>query len=63
MDLATAVVVPDERHLYRERRQRAFGLIDGRLHVLVFTMRGEVLRAISLRRANRREVSRYGQSA
>ena len=63
MDLAAAVVVPDERHLYRERRQRAFGLIDGRLHVLVFTMRGEVLRAISLRRANRREVSRYGQSA
>jgi uncharacterized DUF497 family protein len=63
MDLAAAVVVPDERYRYRERRQRAFGLIDGRLYVLVFTMRGDVLRAISLRKANRREVSRYGQSA
>jgi uncharacterized DUF497 family protein len=54
MDLATAVVVPDERYLYRERRQRAFGLIGGRLYVLIFTMRGEVSRAISLRKANRR---------
>jgi uncharacterized protein len=35
-------------------------LIGGRLHVLAFTMRGEVLRAISLRKANSREVKRYG---
>ena len=61
MDLAAAILVPDERFL-SERRHRAFGLIDGRLYVLVFTMRGEVLRAISLRKANRREVGRYGQS-
>jgi uncharacterized DUF497 family protein len=61
MDLDAAVVVPDQRRDYREHRQRAFGPIDGRLYVLVFTMRGTVLRAISLRRANAREVNRYGQ--
>jgi uncharacterized DUF497 family protein len=29
--------------------------------VLAFTMRGDVLRAISLRKANRKEVKRYGR--
>lgn len=61
MDIDTAYVVPDERHAYGETRYQAYGLIDGRLHVLAFTMRGTVLRAISLRKANAREVNRYGK--
>ncbi len=59
-EIERAAVVPDERRAYGEDRFRAYGLIGGRLHMLVFTMRGDVLRAISLRKANTREVKRYG---
>jgi uncharacterized protein len=45
---------------YGEIRYRAFGTIDGVLHFLAFTYRSGVLRAISLRRANRREAKRHG---
>lgn len=61
MDFDAAIVVPDERRDYGEPRFRALGPIHGRLHVLAFTVRGEVLRAISLRRANPRERQRYEQ--
>ncbi len=39
-----------------EVRTRAYGYLDGRPCCLVFTMRGENLRAISLRRARQEEV-------
>lgn len=55
----TALVENDDRHDYNEERFVAIGLIDGRVHVLVFTVRGEAIRVISLRKANRREVKRY----
>ncbi len=61
MDFDTAIYAPDDRYDYGEDRTQALGLIDGRLHMLVFTMRGEALRAISLRKANPREVKRYDQ--
>jgi hypothetical protein len=61
MDLAAASIEPDERYDYGETRYRACGPIGGRLHMLVFTMRGSVLRAISLRRANAREVRGHDQ--
>jgi uncharacterized DUF497 family protein len=35
------------------------GLIENRLHALVFTPREGAVRVISLRKANRREVLRY----
>lgn len=63
MDLALANVRPDTRHDYGEARYRATGLIQGRLHMLVFTMRGDTLRAISLRKANPRELRDYDQGA
>lgn len=63
MDLGTAVIDPDFRYACGENRFQALGLIVGRLHLLVFTMRGDVLRAISLRRANVKEVRRYGERA
>ncbi len=55
----SAVIISDTRRDYSEPRYRAFGLIDNRLHALVFTPRGGVIRVISLRKANRREVLRY----
>lgn len=52
--------VEDARRNYGERRIKAFGMLGGRLHVCVYTVRvGEVRRIISLRRANRREVRRW----
>lgn len=37
-------------------------MIDGRLHMLVFTWRGETMHVISLRKANKREVRCYEQA-
>lgn len=63
MDFGAAIYRSDGRYDYGEDRTRALGLIDGRPHMLVFTMRGDVLRAISLRKANSREVRRYDEEA
>jgi len=61
MDLETAVMVEDARTDYGERRVRMFGYIDGRFHVAVITYRGDKLRVISLRRANRREEQKHAK--
>jgi uncharacterized DUF497 family protein len=42
-----------------EVRQKAVGLIEGRLFVVVFTDRGGVCRIISARRANTMELRAY----
>jgi uncharacterized DUF497 family protein len=46
MDMDAAVVFPDTRTDYGESRSIAFGLIRGRLHVMVFTARGSWVRVI-----------------
>ena len=51
----------DDRFDYGETRQVAFGLIRGRLFACVHVDRDEERRVISLRKANRREVKRYGE--
>lgn len=56
---ASALVVEDQREDYGERRFQALGYIGTRLHVLVFTPRTGSVHVISLRKANRREVTRY----
>ena len=61
LDWETAVVVEDTRGDYGEPRLRVMGRLDGRLHAVVVTPRGEDLRVISFRRANRREVRLYGK--
>lgn len=55
----TAVSWQDDRKNYGEVRMIALGFIEGRLHHLTYTMRGNVLRVISLRKANDRENDRY----
>ena len=52
--------VPDDRFDYGEQRLVAFGHINGRLFVCVYTDRATERRVISLRKANQREVKRYG---
>ena len=59
-DLDVKVAVPDDRFAYGEARMRAFGRLDGVVYCLIYTMRGERLRAISLRRARAKEHRRYG---
>lgn len=58
-DWTTALVLEDTRKDYGERRYRALGLIDGRLHAVVYTPRAGGLHVISLRKANGREEKRY----
>ena len=58
----TCVVREDARHSYAERRFEAVGYIGLRLHVMVFCNREQAVRVISLRRANKREESRYAKT-
>jgi uncharacterized protein len=50
----------DNRIDYGEERYLAFGFVGGSPHCLVFTVRDENWRLISLRRAHRKELERYG---
>jgi len=61
LDSDTAVIGEDTRHDYGEPRQLVVARLDGRLHAAVVTPRGEDLHVISFRKANRREVRRYGK--
>lgn len=60
-DWDTALEREDDRFDYPELRFVAIGLIDNRLHVLVFTegSNDEAVRVISLRRAEKHEMSFY----
>ena len=58
----TAVVREDARKQYAERRFEAKGYIGDRLHVMVYCLRADVVRVISLRRANSREVKDYAKT-
>lgn len=55
----SALVLEDDREDYGEVRYRAMGLIDDRLHALAFTLRGGIIRVISLRKADRQEAKYY----
>ena len=59
----TAVIIRDSRRDYKETRFRAMGMIGERLHAMVFTPRGDGIRVISLRKANRREERMYAETA
>jgi uncharacterized DUF497 family protein len=57
---AVPLTFRDDRQDYGEIRWRAFGLIDDVACCLVYTVRGQTMRLISLRRANARERSLHG---
>ena len=61
LDWDTAVVAEDTRRDYGETRLLVMALLDGRLHAVVVTPRGEDLHVISFRKASTREVKRYGK--
>jgi len=62
LDWETAISEEDSRRDYGERRLRVFGLLGRRLHVAIITMRGTAVHVISFRKANGREVRRYGRA-
>lgn len=58
----TSLIWEDDRSDYGETRFCALGYIEIRIYHLVFTYRPEIVRVISLRKANKREVNRYAEA-
>ncbi len=61
-DWESAVVREDTREQYAEPRFEAKGYTGDRLHVMVFCLRADAVRVISLRKANQREVKSYAET-
>lgn len=59
---AERLIHKDSRWDYGEDRYQLLGAIDGRVFFVVYTIRGSVLRIISARKANQREVNDYENS-
>ena len=53
------LTLPDERQDYGEIRYQTYGLLDDRLVAVVWTLRGETRRIISMRKCNAREQALY----
>ena len=53
------LTVKDERSDYSEVRYVTLARIEKRVYVLVYTLKNSVIRLISARKANSREVKRY----
>jgi len=58
-EFETALFSPDRRKDYGEARIRALGMLDGRLHALVFVETHDGVRVVSFRKANKREANIY----
>jgi uncharacterized protein len=56
---AGRMIQKDSRWDYGEDRYQLLGAIDGRVFFLVYTVRGTMLRIISARKVNQREVKDY----
>lgn len=56
------ITMPDQRQEYGEARFITAGWLDERIVIVVWTPRGLARRIISMRKANEREIARYGQS-
>ena len=56
------VVGQDRRWNYGEDRYRLLGTIEGRVYIVIFTMRRAIIRIVSARKANAREVREYEQN-
>ena len=54
-----AILWRDIRRDYRESRECALAPLEGRIYFVAFTLRGDTVRVISFRKANKREVAQY----
>ncbi|MHB1936056.1 MAG: BrnT family toxin [Acidobacteriaceae bacterium] len=62
-DFETSVTTEDTRRDYGETRFRSLGFIGAELHAHVFIVRGDAMRIVSLRKANRRERARHEKNS
>lgn len=62
IDWSETLCMVDDRFDYGEVREIGFTVIEQRLYVVVFVRRAEVMRIISLRKANKREIKIYEQA-
>jgi uncharacterized DUF497 family protein len=62
-DFESALIVADTRRDYGEARYRAIGRMNEAIAVVVFTLRQDAIRVISLRLANRKERLRYEEKS
>jgi uncharacterized DUF497 family protein len=58
-DFENAKIVEGDEFDYGEERLVAIGLIRDRIYIVVFVERGDVVRVISLRKADRNEADEY----
>ena len=57
------IVAQVRRRDYGEDRHRLLGTVDGRVYVVVYTVRDTAVRTISARKANPKEVADYEHNA
>ena len=55
------LTLADTRRDYGERRWQSYGLLDGRLVMVVWTERGEDRHVMSMRKCNEREQAEFGE--
>jgi uncharacterized DUF497 family protein len=55
------LTLPDLRQDYGEDRFQTYGLLDGRLMMVVWTQRGEDRQVMSMRKCNEREQIKFGE--
>ncbi len=60
LEWSSVVMLEDNRKDYGERRFRVFGIIAERLYAVVVTFCDNAVHVISFRKANEREIKRYG---
>lgn len=63
IDWTSAVTWADVRFDYHEERMRGPGLIGNRVYAVVYVIRNQSRRVISLRKANHKEVMSYVNQA
>jgi uncharacterized DUF497 family protein len=63
IDWTSAVTWVDTRMDYHEERMRGLGLIGNRVYAVVYVIRDQSRRVISLRKANHKEVMIYVNQA
>ena len=61
IDWNTAITIEDSRYAYAETRFVTFAVINNRLCVVAWCYRGQNMRVISMRKANQREIAKYGR--
>jgi uncharacterized protein len=52
----------DTRRPYGEERRLTLGSVEGQVFAVAYTLRGEIVRLISARKANRRERMKYHET-